>query len=181
MLKFLSSISQSEALSTLFLSFPWSLAAGRLLVLGHEQAAFIQYVVCPNCHSLYDIEDCIEHIPGQEDQSKKCKYVKYPRHTIAKFRSPCGTNLMKKVKLKSGYTFRPFKIYSYQSLKSAVSKLIKQRGFIEQCEEWRSRGVRQFDQLCDIYDGNVWHDFETVNGTPFLSEPYSWCMTMNVD
>ena len=35
--------------------------------------------------------------------------------------------------------------------------------------------------LCDVYDGKVWSDFQTVDGQPFLSEKHTFGMMINVD
>ena len=179
LLKFLSLNIQSKDMSDILASFPSSIKAGRSLILGPTKSLFIQYVVCSMCHSLYDLKHCIEHILGQSKQSKKCQYVQYPNHAMEKHRSLCGNALLKKVRLKSGETLKPFKVYCYQSLQNAVQKLVKRKGFIELCEMWRNREIPRFEQLSDIYDGNVWHTLKDEN--QFLSQPNSWCVTMNVD
>ena len=37
------------------------------------------------------------------------------------------------------------------------------------------------DQLRDIYDGKIWKDFQTFSGQPFLSSPWSFGVTINLD
>ena len=32
-----------------------------------------------------------------------------------------------------------------------------------------------------IFDGKVWHDFQDFNGKPFLREPFTFGLMMNVD
>ena len=71
--------------------------------------------------------------------------------------------------------FRPFKVYSYQSLKHSVSRLTKRKGFVQLCEEWRNRSASD-DIIGDIYNGQVWREFST-----FLSHENSWCLALNVD
>ena len=43
------------------------------------------------------------------------------------------------------------------------------------CELWRKRSCSN-DIIGDIYDGQVWRDFNL-----FLSQKYSWCLALNVD
>lgn len=76
----------------------------------------------------------------------------------------------------------PFKAYPYQSLQASLGQLVCQENFVEQCELWRQRqyAVPQ-DYLGDIYDGRVWHDFATPVRTSFLSSPYCYLLTLNVD
>ena len=33
----------------------------------------------------------------------------------------------------------------------------------------------------DVYDGKLWNDFLDYNGTPFLSEPFTYALMMNID
>ena len=50
----------------------------------------IQYVVCPKCHSVYLLDDCIELKSNGKRVSKLCRHVKYPYHIhIFHYTSPC--------------------------------------------------------------------------------------------
>ena len=44
---------------------------------GIASREFIEYVVCPCCHSVYEYEDCIQSVGG-EIISKCCCHVSYP-------------------------------------------------------------------------------------------------------
>ena len=35
--------------------------------------------------------------------------------------------------------------------------------------------------LADVYDGNLWREFQTVNGTPFLQKPRNYGFMLNFD
>ena len=107
--------------------------------------------------------------------SRKCEYIPFPNHPQRAFRQPCGTNLVTAIKRKSGISFKPIKTYRYQSIKHAASRLLRRPGFIQDCEHWR-RHYSNNSYLSDVYDGNVWKDFQT-----FLSQNYSWCLALNVD
>lgn len=47
-------------------------------------------------------------------------------------------------------------------------------------EQWRNRTVVD-DQLNDVYDGNIWKSFINYKGVPFLSEPLTFGLMINVD
>ena len=70
------------------------------------------------------------------------------------------------------YKLKPYKIYSYNSLKASVQRLLSRPGFLQKCEHWRNRSAAS-DILTDIYDGRVWNDFMMIDREPFLQEPYS--------
>ena len=48
------------------------------------------------------------------------------------------------------------------------------------CEEWRSRSV-QADIYGDVFDGNVWRDFQQFIGKPFLKDKYNLALMLNMD
>lgn len=48
------------------------------------------------------------------------------------------------------------------------------------CEAWRTQ-PHQDGVYKDIYDGQMWKDFQTPGGTPFLSLPYNFGFHLNVD
>ena len=103
--------------------------------------------------------------------SKRCQFTPYPNHPCQSFRRPCDTPLLFSTK---GGKLKPFKVYSYQPLKSALTRL-KCPGFLERCEKWREYNTSP-DIISDIYDGNVWHNFQN-----FLSSRHSWCIALNID
>ena len=167
------SISGSEVTATWIKSFPTTLHSVHREIIGND-IKFTDYTVCPKCHSLYDFESCII-TSGSIKSSRKCEYIQFPNHSRATFRQPCGTPLLRNIKKQSQVCFKPYKVYSYQSIKEAVSRLLRRQGFLEQCEYWRQR-TSNSDYLSDIYDGQVWSDFQS-----FLSQKYSWCLALNVD
>ena len=138
---------------------------------------FIEYVVCPSCHSVYEYRDCIEIVHG-EKQSKICSHIFFPKHPHLSRRKPCGTTLLKKVKSGRGCRLVPVKTFPYMPLKSSLQSLASRPGFITACEQWRARVTTSSNHtyLRDIYDGKVWHDFHS-----FLSQPFSYLLTLNVD
>ena len=52
-------------------------------------------------------------------------------------------------------------------------------GFAELCQSWKSRVSS--DVLEDVYDGNIWKDFQVVDGQPFLCSAWRIGLMIIVD
>ena len=127
-IKLFHAISGSEAINAWVTNFPSSLQKVHIKVIG-SNITFINYVVCSKCHSLHNYEDCIE-ISGSTRTSRKCPYVQFPNHNRQSCRHACGAPLLRTVKKNSATSFKPYKTYSYQSLKDAAARLLKRNGFL---------------------------------------------------
>lgn len=150
-------------------------------ILGCDGDMFVRYVVCPQCHSIYNYDDCVEMIANKRE-SKRCRHVAYPNHTRMSQRKQCGTLLLKKVRSKHGYSLQPMKVYSYHSLKSSMAQLVKKPGFLESCEKWRRRCQCMPESYYgDVYDGSIWRSFNDAEGWNFLTSPFNYLLTLNVD
>ena len=70
-------------------------------LIGSKHMPFKEYVVCPTCHMLFDpkVNPLTEGTTNNK-KSVKCKYVKFPNHTQARFRMPCDTTLLYTIKKK---------------------------------------------------------------------------------
>lgn len=124
--------------------------------LGISGNDFVPYVVCPSCHSVYRFEDCIVRLPFGKSESKQCCHVAYPKHPQLSRRTPCVKKMLKIVKNKSGTSLKPFKIFPYWSLKKYIQNLVMRHGFLEACEQWRSRlSVVPPTYPGDVFDGRV--------------------------
>ena len=132
--------------------------------LGLDNTNFRQYAVCPKCHSLYPADDVIT------GKTTKCKYKKWPDHPQWRKRKPCNTQLHK------GNTTTPKLIYCYKSIKSYLANLVKDRTFVDTCNSWRDREIRD-GYLADIYDGSMWQDQQS----DYLSSPHNFYGLINVD
>ena len=71
-------------------------------------------------------------------------------------------------------------MYCYKSVIDSLQEMLLRPDFFISCEEWRKRKVKP-DLFCDVFDGMVWKDFQTVDGKPFLSVPYSFAFQLNID
>ena len=137
------------------------------------------YVSCPKCHSVYKHEDCIIKVNGQS-KSLQCTYVEFPNHPQSRRRSPCGALLLRSVKRGSVTKLLPFKVYPYISLKKSLTKLCKRSDFLNMCEQWRNRKELP-NVFSDVYDGNVWKNFQVVDNIPFLQAPNNISLKLNLD
>lgn len=118
---------------------------------GISCSEFIEYVVCPSCHSVYEFNDCYERVAG-ELMTRYCCHVAYPNHPQQLCRQPCGTPLLKKVKSGKGQKLIPIKVFPYMPIHNSLQALARRPGFITACESWRNH-KNSTAYLCDIYDG----------------------------
>ena len=139
------------------------------------------FVVCPKCHSLYTLKDCIITRRNGMTESAKCSFVQYPNHPQLFRRTKCNTFLLKMVKHGSKSKLIPRAVYAYKSLELSLAKLCNQPAFVEKCNLWRSRTNQSPDYFTDVYDGKVWHDFQVLQGRPFLLQPNNLCLKLNLD
>lgn len=65
-------------------------------LLGLNSDDFVQYVVCPKCDSVYELEAYIGRGPNGEAVSKQCIHVEFPNHTVHTRRKECGLSYFKR-------------------------------------------------------------------------------------
>ena len=168
----------SPNLSALATLFPTSLYKAHKFY-NIKKDSFEKYVICKKCGSLYNFKDCFETI-GSVTHPKVCIHTRFRHHPHRSRRRPCGSQLIKKVVTKQGIKFYPLKTYCYFSLLKSIPNILERGTLLDQCEEWRTRKIPA-DVMADVYDGQVWKDFATINGRPFLSEPYHLGLMLNCD
>lgn len=138
-------------------------------------------VVCRKCHSTYDYNTCLKTSVDQRNIAT-CSFVRYPRHPQARLQTPCGTSLLKKVKTLSHKTlYKPIKVFCYRSVINAIQDYVSLSGYLEMFSHWKARVEIPHGVMADVYDGDVWQSFKTVNGQEFLSSKYSLGLLLNVD
>ena len=139
------------------------------------------YVCCPECHQIYDYKQCIVHLPGGQQESKKCDYIKFPSHPLPHYRKACGAVLMKAVRTSTGRMFLyPRLVYCYRSVISSLQEMILRPNFMAMCESWRENKAKE-NVFRDIHDGQVWKDFSHYDGKPFLHLPFNFGLHLNID
>ena len=130
-------------------------------ILGIQKHQFTKFAVCPTCASLKTL---------QELQSNPiCDY--------APFGKVCNTLMAR-----DGSSGRkvPLKTYAYNSLTKQLDKFMARPGFRAKLESWRSRKTPR-GTLADVYDGQIWSDFQTHRGVPFLAKHGNLALMLNYD
>lgn len=151
--------------------------------LWFEKDDFEKYAACPTCKTLYHLKDCVIRKPNGDIVSLKCTHVSYPRHPHRARRQPCGTALMKSKRSCNGVTYLyPKQMYCFKKLTESIQELIYKSDFLKDCELWRERQRHLPDNILgDIYEGQIWKDFQVVDGEHFLSAPNNFGLMLNVD
>ncbi|CAC5395776.1 unnamed protein product [Mytilus coruscus] len=147
--------------------------------VGFQKDNFTKFVVCKKCYKLYKYEDCIIIVEGQQ-QSKQCNNVIFPNHTHVGRRRPCGEPLLKVVQLQATKKLYPFKTYCYKSIALTLSSCVQRPDFEEKCEIWRSRR-QEPGFLADVFDGNIWREFQSAEKNNFLKNKQNYEIMFNLD
>ena len=93
----------------------------------------------------------------------------------------CNATMLTRVTLQNGKTcFYPIKYYCANSIIEELEKFLLRNNFASNCELWRKREVAE-GLLPDVYDGNLWKEFQTVNRTFFLEKPRNYDFMLNFD
>ena len=83
----------------------------------------------------------------------------------------CNASMVTRVTLQNGKScFYPISYYCTGSIIEELEKFLLRENFASNCELWRNREMRG-GLLADVYDGNLWKEFQTGNGMPFLQKP----------
>ena len=124
------------------------------------------------------MRDCLN---SNTQTIKACSFIAFPAHPNHSFRRSCGTRLLKTVELANGRTyFYPFLTYCYVGLDQSLQYLLDRPNFYSQCELWQKRETK-CGIFCDVYDGNIWKEFQSYNECPFLSKEGNLALMMNMD
>ena len=159
----------------MLLIFPGSLYLVRQF-LNLDRDDFNKFVVCPKCTKLYKYDSCLEMVNGRQ-VAKKCTNTYYLRRK----KMVCNASRVTRVTLQNGKTcFYPISYYFTRSIIEELEKFLLRENFPSNCELWRNREMRG-GLLADVYDGNLWREFQTVNGTPFLQKPRNYGFMLNFD
>ena len=103
---------QSKLLESLTTMLPSNVSACRKL-LNTDGNMFTKYACCVKCCAIYPICESVV-TTGTKIASKCCSHVEFPNHPHLVHRRPCGTVLMKEVKVGSKQFFYPFKVFCYK-------------------------------------------------------------------
>ena len=165
----------NQLLSEFCIAFPPSLYMARKL-LKIDRDDFKRYAVCPSCHVLYDIFDCVTEVRGVRE-GKLCQNLIKVRGKETK----CSSPLVKKVICKGNVSkFYPIKVYCLNSVISGIEAVLKRQEVKDVWQHWKD-WEDSSDVLRDVYDGKVWQKFLSFNGIPFLSKENGIGLMLNVD
>lgn len=151
----------NEYLTEMALIFPSSLYLLRQYVK-LDRDSFTKYAVCPKCTKLYHLDECTVQI-GTRIEAKTCTNKPFKKGKIKE----CGAVLARKYVTGDKQLFYPFKIYCFNSIINQLESILKRPGIPELCEKWRKRQL-DLDVMADIYDGQIWKDFQVVQGKDFF-------------
>ena len=134
--------------------FPQSIQ-GCYSFLNLEKKPYKEYIVCPSCHMLFNINTL--STTTRRLETIKCSFVEFPNHPQMRFRLPCNTTLFNQVQKKRGREYKPRRIYYYYGLKAALNILLSNSNFMEFCNlSNRLRSQNQSTTMSDIMDGEIW-------------------------
>ena len=131
------------------------------------------YVACPKCYTLHTFEECI-------NRNHKGEIVRVNTCTTKLFQKSCQSQLLHEVKWGKRTVHYPLKSYVCKSIVATLAEMIKRPGFLADCEHWRSRSIPE-EIYADVYDGQVWKDFQEHDGRSFLSASNNFALMLNVD
>ena len=163
--------------STVAIKFPRSV---HLLHTSIIKQSFTKYVVCKKCHMIYTFNDCIEG-SGKYKRGRMYINQEFPNHPHSRLRAKCNYPLLKSVELSTGRrVLYPILTYCYLGLENSILSLFRQAHkyelLINSAIKYRPSSV-----LTEVHNGNIWAEFQTFNGKPFLSDPLCLALCMNVD
>ena len=136
-------------------------------------ASVFHYVVCPVCHNLSKYEHCLEK-RGNQLLVKSCGVCERDARR--------NVPLLREIVTSSGSTkYYPISVFPSAYLVSSLQSLLSRPGFFEHCKEWHHEFVHNCSPLTDVYCGQVWNDFLSHKGEPFLSVPSNIAFMLNID
>ena len=121
----------------------------RTIVVNRSQ--FIQYVICPKCHSVYNPDSCII-TEGNRKESKCCQHISFPNHPQLAHRSKCSKPLMKTVRGKK-HNISAFQIFLLPQFEKSTSRYVTSFK-IYRCV--KSEGVETFLMMMDVSGKSSW-------------------------
>lgn len=142
----------------------------------------VKYVCCPTCFNTEEWgTQLLESRTLRQEDAKRCTFVQFPNHPQSQHRKTCNTLLVKVVKTPTQHQrIYPRLVYCYKKITDSLQEFLLRPGFINKCEAWRNRS-QQDGTYRDVYDGQVWKDFQVHSGKQFLSLPFNFAFHINVD
>ena len=99
---------------------------------------FRRYVACKRYHTIYSFKDCIKFGSTSSCRTSKCCSNR-PFN-----RQECGTLLLKSVQMSTGTKLLyPYLTYCFLGTKTPLQSLLLRQGFVDNCNEWKTRDVSE--------------------------------------
>ena len=146
--------------------FPKSLYMMRKY-FGLDKDKFTKYVICAKCSSLYTFKECF----NSGGSPKICAHIAFCNQSR---QQPCHQRLLKEIVMKTGKKHYPIKTYYYYPLTESLHAILTRPLYLEKCELLRKSEIL----LGDIYEGQVWKDFQVYKGfLDYSSQHACWKCT----
>jgi hypothetical protein len=120
--------------------------------LGISKDLFDSICVCEHCGRLYDREQC-EIVVGKDK--------------VTRSRVCCKKPLLQRNTPNSS-VWTPVLTYPCVDVETALSTILCRQGVDEQLDHWKRRSLPK-GTYGDLYEGDVWGEFQKWKDTPFLS------------
>uniref|UniRef100_A0A8W8JHJ3 Uncharacterized protein n=1 Tax=Magallana gigas TaxID=29159 RepID=A0A8W8JHJ3_MAGGI len=128
---------------------------------------FLKYIVCPNCTALYRYGDVAQNRDGRTVVHKcskmmfGCRVDKSSTNHGRRGKFRCDASLVQEVLLSNNKTkFYPLKTFCYKNIIDYLEQFLSRPDFEAECNKWRNREVIE-NHLGDLYDGDIWKEFQT--------------------
>lgn len=165
----------NEVFEKIILSFSGSLYLIRQF-LNFDRDKFNKFVVCPKCTKLYKYDSSLTMVNNRQ-VAKTCSNTYFSRGR----KMTCNATVVTRVTLQNGKScFYPIKYYCTNSIIKEFEKFVQRQNFASNCELWRKREVGE-QILADVYDGNLWKEFQTIHGVDFWKRPRNYGFMLNFD
>jgi hypothetical protein len=119
--------------------------------LGLDKDLFDSICVCATCGSLYDREGCKISVNETTTRSRVC----------------CEKSLLKRTSAYSS-DWTPVLTYPCVDVETALASILSRQGMDQSLDHWKERLLPK-GSYGDLYEGDVWKDFQQWKGVPFLS------------
>lgn len=145
-----------------FDEFPDSLYTARKK-LG-MQDNFHTFAACPKCHKLYKKQEVEAFQESETLAIMKCRHIEFPNSNTRRFRQ-CQAFLSEKVPVANrGFNLKSILLFPFAGISHQLEKMYKRPGFEAALRHWTNRSYFD-DILTDIYDGQIWKNFEDSDGS----------------
>jgi hypothetical protein len=121
------------------------------VAIGADQDLFDSICVCGKCGRLYDREGCERKVNDVVTRSRFC----------------CNAPLLKR-SFPTSTTWTPVLTYPCVDVETALSEILLREGINKSLNHWMKRKLPA-GSYGDLYEGEVWREFQEWKGVPFLS------------